>query len=108
MLAYSPSSQALLGEYLDCSDTALFVVECGIAVLVVACPCALGMATPVAVTFASGLCANRGVIPKDGTVWERLRQVDTVVFDKTGTLTESTMQVSAVKQVGTQLAERRL
>jgi len=59
------------------------------AVLVVACPCALGLATPVALWAALGRLARRGMVVRHGVAVESLAQVDTVVFDKTGTLTES-------------------
>ena len=57
------------------------------AVLVVACPCALGLATPAAVAAGSGRAATRGVVVRGGDVLERLAAVDTMLFDKTGTLT---------------------
>jgi heavy metal translocating P-type ATPase len=59
-----------------------------ITVLVVACPCALGLATPLAVAAAVGFAARRGVLVRDGDALQVARKVDTVVFDKTGTLTQ--------------------
>jgi heavy metal translocating P-type ATPase len=59
----------------------------GVAVVVIACPCALGLATPLAVLLATGLCSARGILVKGGDVLERLAGVDEVVLDKTGTLT---------------------
>lgn len=65
----------------------------GLAVLVVACPCAMGLATPIAVWSAMNRMVRRGLVPHGGEFLERLAQVDTVVFDKTGTLTEEHLQV---------------
>jgi Cu2+-exporting ATPase len=59
----------------------------GVAVVVIACPCALGLATPLAVLLATGLCSARGILVKGGDVLERLARVNEVVLDKTGTLT---------------------
>ena len=64
-----------------------------IAVLVIACPCALGLATPVALLVASGRGAARGIVLREPRVLEVARNVDVVVFDKTGTLTEGVMNV---------------
>ena len=59
------------------------------SVLLVACPCAMGMATPVATWTALARLASLGLIPRDGSTLERLAAVDSVIFDKTGTLTEA-------------------
>ena len=58
-----------------------------VAVLIIACPCALGLATPMSVMVATGRAANQGVLFRDAAAIERLRQVDTLIVDKTGTLT---------------------
>jgi Cu+-exporting ATPase len=58
-----------------------------IAVLVIACPCALGLATPTAMIVGTGAAARAGILIRDGEILEKCREIDTVVFDKTGTLT---------------------
>lgn len=67
-----------------------------LAVLVIACPCALGLATPTAMLVAAGRGAQLGIFVKGHSALEATRAVDTVVFDKTGTLTEGQLSVSAV------------
>ncbi len=59
-----------------------------VAVLIIACPCALGLATPMSVTVATGRAATQGVLFRDAGAIERMREVDTLIVDKTGTLTE--------------------
>ncbi len=60
----------------------------GISVVVIACPCSLGLATPLAILIATTVTSSKGLLIKGGDVIERLRAIDTVVFDKTGTLTQ--------------------
>jgi Cu+-exporting ATPase len=59
-----------------------------VAVLIIACPCALGLATPMSIMVATGRAATRGVLFRDAAAIEKLREVDTLIVDKTGTLTE--------------------
>ncbi|MDR1452213.1 MAG: cadmium-translocating P-type ATPase [Helicobacteraceae bacterium] len=74
-------------QYIIGADLA-FALKVFISVLVIACPCALGLAAPAAVTIAAGLAFRRGALVKSGEALERLGKVSAVFFDKTGTLTE--------------------
>ena len=60
----------------------------GVSVLIIACPCALGLATPMSIMVATGKAATQGILFRDAAAIERLREVDTLIVDKTGTLTE--------------------
>ncbi len=70
------------------------------AVLIITCPCAFGLATPLSIAVASGLGARRGILVKNGEVLETLSSIGHFVFDKTGTLTEGRMSVSSIHVAG--------
>lgn len=92
--------------------TLTFSISTAITVLVIACPCALGLATPVALLVASGRGALRGIVIRQPRVLEASRHIDVAIFDKTGTLTDGVMKVqdavmpaSAHKVLGASFAQ---
>ncbi|MGF1502631.1 MAG: heavy metal translocating P-type ATPase [Paracoccaceae bacterium] len=75
-------------------------VVAGVSVLIIACPCALGLATPISVTTATGRGAEVGVLIRDAEALERMARVDTLVIDKTGTLTEGAPRLTECLTLG--------
>ncbi|MGA5561212.1 heavy metal translocating P-type ATPase [Streptomyces platensis] len=89
-------SVSVLGFWLGAGADPQAAITAAVAVLVVACPCALGLATPTALLAATGRGAQLGILVRGPEALERLRRIDTVVLDKTGTLTTGRMSVTAL------------
>lgn len=108
MLVFALLTVILWGALLDPGNWSKAFV-CAIAVLLAACPCALGLAAPISLVIASGRLAKQGIIAKEAGAMERLARIQTIIFDKTGTLTEGKPRVSAMLAVkGSQASLLRL
>ncbi len=92
--------------WLLCGQTFEFSLSCAIAVLVISCPCALGLATPVAIMVGTGKAAEYGILIKSAESLENLHHVDTIVLDKTGTLTSGKPAVTDVLVLDKSLSEK--
>ena len=81
--------------YLIIKDFA-FAINIFVSILVIACPCSLGLATPLAIVIASGMCSQKGILVKSSKALENAHKVKTIVFDKTGTLTNGVLSISKI------------
>ena len=105
---------ATIGIWLGTGSIVIEGLEAGISVLIIACPCALGLATPIAITTATGRGAQQGILLKNTNVLEAVKNIDIAAFDKTGTLTEGKIQIEKIlldpdlNSNGSSITEREL
>jgi Cu+-exporting ATPase len=93
--------------YLLIGQTFESAISTFVTILVIACPCSLGLATPLAIVVSEGLCASNGILVKKSEILENASKVNTVVFDKTGTLTYGKLKIAEVINY-TSLEEKKL
>lgn len=82
--------------YLILGNTVATAINAFVTILVVACPCSLGLATPLAIVVSEGVCANNGILVKKSEILENAEKTTTVVFDKTGTLTYGKLKIAKI------------
>ena len=82
--------------YLILGNTVSIAINVFVTILVVACPCSLGLATPLAIVVSEGVCANNGILVKKSEILENAEKTTTVVFDKTGTLTYGKLKIAHI------------
>jgi len=94
MLLFAIATVMMWGLFLEPGNWGRAFI-CGIAVLLAACPCALGLAAPISLVIAASRLSKQGIITKEAGALERLASIQTIIFDKTGTLTEGKPHISA-------------